>query len=265
MAEVITPHRSSAPTDPARDRPAPSLRAVIAADLIVTLVVVALAALGVWQLQRRTWKLDLIQRVETRVHAPPVALPPQSRWAQVSAATDEYRHVMAKGVFLPVRPALVQAVTALGGGFWVMAPLRSEDGAVVLVNRGFVSADQREATLARAQPPGLAQVTGLLRMSEPGGAFLRNNDPIHDRWYSRDVEAIAAARSLPPVAPFFIDQEETSGNAGEPVAGLTVIHFPNNHLLYALTWFAMAFLLTGATARANRQLLRRRGAATHEA
>jgi len=26
---------------------------------------------------------------------------------------------------------------------------------------------------------------------------------------------------------------------------LTVISFPNNHLIYALTWFALAFMLAG--------------------
>ena len=39
-------------------------------------------------------------------------------------------------------------------------------------------------------------MTGLLRMSEPGGAFLRSNDPAADRWFSRDVAAIAASRGL---------------------------------------------------------------------
>jgi surfeit locus 1 family protein len=26
---------------------------------------------------------------------------------------------------------------------------------------------------------------------------------------------------------------------------LTVVRFPNNHLIYALTWFALAFMLAG--------------------
>lgn len=259
---ATTPHRFSAPIDASLAR-SPSPGALIAADLVVAFVVVALVALGVWQVQRRTWKLDLIQRVEARVHAPPQALPAHDRWPQVSAASDEYRHVTTKGTFITVRPALVQAVTNFGGGFWVIAPLRAEDGATVLVNRGFVPADQREATLASGPPPGPTQVTGLLRLSEPGGGFLRNNDPRNDRWYSRDVQAIAAARGLPDVAPFFIDQEEAA-RGGYPVGGLTVIAFPNNHLLYAITWFAMAFLLAGATTHTNLQLLRRRRVATHE-
>ena len=33
---------------------------------------------------------------------------------------------------------------------------------------------------------------------------------------------------------------------GAPVGGLTVIAFRNNHLVYALTWFALALMLAGA-------------------
>lgn len=232
------------------------------ANLAAAIVVATLCALGVWQMQRRTWKLDLIHRVETRVHAAPASLPPKDRWPDIDAIRDEYRHVRTEGAFLPVRPALVQAVTDLGGGYWVLSPLRTADGSVVFINRGFVPSDRRAALLAAAPPQGPTHVTGLLRLSEPGGGFLRSNDPAADRWYSRDVAAIAAGRSLTGVAPFFIDADRTAGASDEPVAGLTVLHFPNNHLLYALTWFAMALLLAGAMVHLNWSR-RRTGAPTN--
>lgn len=226
-------------------------RRLAAVNLTAAVVVAALCALGVWQLQRRAWKLDLIHRVETRVHAPPVAPPPKDRWPDIDAARDEYRHVRVEGAFLPVRPALVQAVTELGGGFWVIAPLRMADGAVVLINRGFVPSDRRAEILAATSPPGSTEITGLLRLSEPGGGFLRTNDPASDRWFSRDVVAIATARNLTDVAPFFIDADRTAEAPGAPAGGLTVLHFANNHLLYAMTWFAMALLLAGAVIHLN--------------
>jgi len=184
-----------------------SFAALLAVNVAALVVVAVLVALGIWQVERRAWKLDLIARVEARVHAPPVAVPPQVDWPNVTAASTEYRHVQVSGVFLDVRPALVQAVTALGGGFWMLAPLRTANGDVVLVNRGFIPSDQREAFASASPPPGLQEVRGLLRISEPGGGFLRSNDPAVDRWYSRDVAAISAARGLRDVAPFFIDAE----------------------------------------------------------
>lgn len=80
-------------------------------------------------------------------------------------------------------------------------------------------------------------------MSEPGGTFLRANDPVQNRWYSRDVPAIAKARNLSNAAPYFVDADATPNPAGLPVGGLTRIHFRNAHLQYAFTWFAMALLV----------------------
>jgi surfeit locus 1 family protein len=129
---------------------------------------------------------------------------------------------------------------------------------------------------------GEATITGLLRLSEPRGSVVRYNDAASSRWYSRDVDAIAGAHRLRRVAPYFIDAQADAGTAGaeavaqpavaaadakaavanghaaadlpvagapdgdHPVAGLTVISFHNNHLVYALTWFALALMAGGA-------------------
>ena len=286
---------------------------------------VLFVALGTWQVKRRAWKLDLIARVEQRVHAPALPAPGPAQWPNVTAAADEYRHVTATGTFLDSSQTLVQAVTDLGAGYWVLTPLRQADGSVVLINRGFVPADDRgrvrpgaslgtrvvDGSTAAAVSTGgdgrpavaTSTVTGLLRMTEPRGAFLRHNNPAANQWYSRDVQAIAAARGLSHAAPYFIDAEanrtdgniappasppmgaeasahdgnaptaaetsvhngnaptaaETSvhdGNApiaagpgstgsGDTVAptpGLTVIHFHNSHLVYAITWYTLALM-----------------------
>jgi surfeit locus 1 family protein len=208
--------------------------------ILIALALIAMlgfVALGVWQIERRAWKLDLIARVDARIHAAPVAVR-----ADMDAKGEEYRHVTLSGVFLCDRATLVQALTVRGAGYWVMTPMRTAQG-VVLVNRGFVPGgkDGRLCGTGRTET-----VTGLLRISEPGGGFLRSNDPAANRWYSRDVTAIARARGLGlglgPVAPFFVDADATPPDARYPVGGLTVVHFNNNHLLYALTWFGLAGL-----------------------
>ncbi len=221
---------------------------------LALLLFAGFAALGTWQLQRRTWKLDLIARIEQRVHAPPVAPPAPQQWPYVSAAGDEYRRVRVTGTLLHDRQTLVQAATVLGSGHWVLTPLRLADGTVVLVNRGFVAPEQREpAARAAAAADGNSTVTGLLRISESGSGWLgvlRRNDPAANRWYWRDVQAIAAARGLSGVAPYFIDAEAAS--PAPPVGGLTVIAFANNHLVYALTWYALALMAAGAAWRVLR-------------
>jgi surfeit locus 1 family protein len=203
------------------------------------------AALGTWQVYRRSWKLDLIARVDQRVHAPAVPAPGASQWADVTAANSEYRHVRASGVFLNDAETLVQATTELGAGYWVLTPLRLVDGTIVLINRGFVPPERRDrAAHGASGSTSPATVTGLLRMTEPGGAFLRRNAPDANRWYSRDVQAIAAARRLSHVAPYFIDADAGTGAPG-PVGGLTVITFHNSHLVYSITWYTLALMVAG--------------------
>lgn len=213
---------------------------------VVAIVVTAgLTALGVWQLQRRVWKLGLIDQIERRIHAAPVDLPGPDVWPSITAR-DAYRHVRAEGVLLEGRDTLVQAVTELGGGYWLITPLRTDQGFVVLVNRGFVPPDDEKDRETERKAGARVEVTGLLRVTEPHGGFLRANDPASNRWYSRDVEAMSRARGLADVAPYFIDADK-SRDGGSPVAGLTVIDLPNNHLVYALTWFSLAAMTILAT------------------
>ena len=230
--------------------------ALVAFDLAAIVIVAGLAALAVWQVHRRAWKLDLIARIEARVHAFPVPAPAPSCWADISTSADEYRRVTVTGYWLRGRSAFARAGTELGDGYWVMTPLVQDDGMVVLVNRGFVPADKRDPASWGSPTPRSEVVTGLLRMSEPGGAFLRSNDPAADRWFSRDVAAIAASRGLPAVAPYFIDAERRPGHSSLPVGGLTVISFSNNHLLYAATWCALALLAAVGAIFVNLEVLR---------
>ncbi|KAB2901350.1 MAG: SURF1 family protein [Burkholderiaceae bacterium] len=228
------------------------------------------AALGAWQVQRRAWKLDLIERVTQRLHAAPVSLPPPSDWPRINAAGHEYLPVRAQGRWLPSKTVLTQATTELGAGFWVVTPLQMADGSQVLVNRGFIPQEQRlQWQDAPAAPEGDAPVAvlGLLRMSEPGGGFLRTNDPAGQRWHSRDVAAIASAQGLDHAAPFFIDAGIPDAAASAPPAaaawprpGLTVVRFHNSHLVYALTWWGLALMVAGAAWLVVRHELRVRAA-----
>ncbi|TPK92503.1 SURF1 family protein [Mesorhizobium sp. B2-4-17] len=211
--------------------------------------VLVFVGLGIWQLERRVWKLDLIARVDQRIHAPVVDAPGPVSWNGLTAAGSEYSHVRLAGRFLSGANTLVQAVTELGGGYWVLTPMRTDRGFVVLVNRGFVPVE-RKAEFERESGDGFTApvvIDGLLRMSEPGGGFLRKNDVADNRWYSRDVAAIATARGLTDVAPYFVDAG-ASGTDGWPRGGLTVVNFRNSHLVYALTWFTLAAMLAVALA-----------------
>lgn len=199
-------------------------------------------ALGIWQVERRSWKLDLIARVDQRIRAPAVAPPDAQSWASLAPKSAEYRRVAATGRLLHDKETLVDALTERGAGWWVVTPLQTESG-TILVNRGFVPRERAALSARRdGQIGGAVRVEGMLRLSEPGGRFLRPNRPGESLWYSRDVAAIAKARQIENVAPYFIDAGSTPNPGGLPIGGMTVVQFRNTHLIYALTWFGLAAL-----------------------
>ncbi|MGY9048585.1 MAG: SURF1 family protein [Rhodobacterales bacterium] len=203
------------------------------------MLLILFTSLGVWQVERLSWKRELITRVDARLAASAVAAPSSKEWADLTRDTDEYRRVTISGKFLHEDETLVQAVTELGGGYWVMTPLVTPEGSYQ-INRGFVPSDHSDpASRSQGQVQGRVTITGLIRISEPKGGFLRENDPAQGRWYSRDVGAISADIGV-TTAPFFIDADATPNPGGYPIGGLTVVNFRNAHLSYALTWFALA-------------------------
>jgi surfeit locus 1 family protein len=70
------------------------------------------------------------------------------------------------------------------------------------------------------------------------------------------VSAIADRRGLSGAAPYFIDADATPNPGGWPRGGLTVVRFANSHLVYAITWFALALgvaVALGVALRAQRR------------
>lgn len=228
--------------------------------VLAALVFAALVGLGVWQAQRLTWKTDLIARTEARLAAAPVPPPTAAAFARIEA--PEYLRLVLTGQYMEVPDTLVQALSVQGRGYWVMTPFISYDGQFVLINRGFIPEDRKADVPPALQ--GEQQISGLLRLSQPDGAFLRANDPGAGRWFSRDTSAIGETLGI-PLVPWFLDL----GTPGDvvapgtlPVPGLTVVQFRNSHLGYALTWFALAALWAGGVVMLSRQ---RPGAMSHSA
>lgn len=209
---------------------------------LTTGLLLLFSALGTWQLQRRAWKLDLIERVENQLRQPAVTAP----GPKVEIGPEQaYMPVKVRGHFLHEHETRVQALTVYGSGYWIMTPLQSDSGSLVLINRGFVDSAHAKAEQRRdGQLSGRVEISGLLRLSEPEGRWLQPNRPDTGWWYSRDVAEIGKTQQLPNdrLAPYFIDADATAVPGGWPIGGLTVVTFRNAHLGYALTWYSLALL-----------------------
>src|SRR5579872_5110871 len=126
-------------------------RGLIIPSLFVIAVFAALMVLGTWQLERKAWKEALIETMERRLVAAPIAIPSPDRWADLDADTVEFRRITVRAEFLYDQEALVYAngsalrTDVSGPGYWVFTPARLADGHIVVVNRGFVPQGRQEA------------------------------------------------------------------------------------------------------------------------
>lgn len=233
--------------------PPPKQRRGILEPTILALVGMAiLAGLGLWQLDRKVWKENLIATITARLGRAPENLPPRESWTRLTAAQDEFKRVVFPAEFLPGEEALVYAASSAfrpdvkGPGYFVFAPARLAGGSLVIVNRGFVPLASKDAS-SRPQgaPLGSVDIVGVMRWPEARGLFTPADDKKDNVWYVRDSAAIAAAKHWSNAAPFYIEQESPEPAGGLPKPGKMVVNLPDNHLQYAITWFGLALALAG--------------------
>jgi len=229
-----------------------ALRRGLFLPALVALVAFAvLIALGTWQLERKAWKENLIETLNRRLNAAPVALPPPERWASLNPEQDEFTRVKFRAQYLSGKDALVWATgSALrddvkSPGIFVFTPARLASGDMVAINRGYVADQKPTGATARPAPAaGTVEITGILRWPEPKGWELTAAyDKGAQLWFTRDHAAMARENGWGAVAPFYIEREAQQPPDGVPTPGPFKASLPNNHLQYALTWYGLALVL----------------------
>jgi surfeit locus 1 family protein len=231
----------------------PRRRSGILEATIFTVVSLAiLIGLGVWQLDRKVWKEALVATVNARIGQPPQPLPPRESWPRLVPAGSEYAHVAFPAEFLEGQEALAYSSGSSlrpdvkGQGYWVFAPARLTGGSIVMINRGFVPADRKDAaSRVEGAPHGSVDIVGYLRWPEARGLFTPSDDVKGNVWFVRDPKAMSDAHQWAVAAPFYIDQEAPVPPGGLPKPGKIDVQLPNNHFSYALTWFGLALGLAG--------------------
>jgi surfeit locus 1 family protein len=215
----------------------------LAPTLFTVPAVVILLGLGTWQVQRLHWKEGLIAQRTAMVSAPPIA-PPQSL---AEAVANQFRHIAEDGMLLNDKEIYLAATAEAGDpGYQVLTPLREAGGRVVFINRGFVPNELKDPTKRRAgELTGTVHIAGLLRTppEKKPTWFLPDNRPDLNLWFWVDLPAMAAAAGVANAAPFYIDADVTPNPGGWPKGGVTRLVLPNDHLQYAITWYALAVAL----------------------
>ena len=198
--------------------------------------------LGMWQLERLTWKQNLIATVAGHMTASPVLL---DQALAMASADMQYRKVSLAGHFDNAKEAYVFTTGAGGEAVYhVLTPFITTDGRVMMVDRGAVP-QSKLSPQSRTPLEGDLAMIGVWRIPDPPGFFTPKADTQKHVWYARDLAGIAASAHVTLAAPVVIEADNTPNPGGLPQGGQTVVDFPNSHLQYAITWFGLAAGLIG--------------------
>jgi cytochrome oxidase assembly protein ShyY1 len=219
---------------------------------VFTLAMVAVfVGLGMWQLQRRVEKHALVAALTERLAAVPGSLPSPAQWRALSAASDEFRRVSFEATYASAPDAMVYSSGSsvrediAGPGTWAFMPARLSTGETVVINSGFVQNTmqdraQQDRAVTRLVTGEPVKLTGYIRFPENAGMLTPAENTAKRLWFTRDHLAMARALGWGEVAPFYIDLEQPVPVSGIPKPGPLEVHLKDDHLQYAITWFALA-------------------------
>lgn len=201
--------------------------------ILTALAIGAMVSLGVWQLDRLAWKTALIKKIQEQHEAAPMnGLPASTDYTDL-----EYRRVKLNGMVDDSKAIFLGPRTLNNlSGYYMLTPMYLPDKRVVLVNQGFIE----NAYMDRMGSTRMAfqSVTGTLRKPPAPGYFAPQNPATGNRYVWLDLLAIGTQLGLPNLLPVIVELD--SAAARYSVDEKAYLSMPNNHLQYAITWFALA-------------------------
>jgi surfeit locus 1 family protein len=203
--------------------------------------------LSIWQIERREWKMGILDRIAANQAAAPVTL---DELLKGDPLAREYGRVKISGTFLNDKEFYLAARDLHDEvGMNVITPVRTDDGRIVLFDRGWIPSNKKAATTRTAgQIAGHVDLVGIIRRNQPKPYFAPDNDPAKDFWFTVDVplmRKIAGGTPDPKLDTFFLEADATPNPGGLPIGGQTRLNIPNDHLQYAITWFLIGLALVG--------------------
>ncbi|WP_419993847.1 SURF1 family protein [Streptomyces boninensis] len=142
----------------------------VSLTLFAVLLIPAMIELGFWQLHRHEARVDRNDHVAHQLGAKPLPVADLTSPGHEVSDEDTWRTVTAKGRYDAAHEVVVRQRTSTDGkqGYFVVTPLRLDDGRFVLVNRGWVTAGQdlTKFPTVPKPPAGEVTVTGRLLADE---------------------------------------------------------------------------------------------------
>ena len=194
------------------------------------LFVTIFCALGTWQLYRLQWKLELISEITFGLDSRPIEYS--------NSIKKNYQRVSAKGKFNFDKQIYLYSLNDNGKpGYDVVTPFRTNKNENILINRGWIKKELKNNPIINSNEKIEQKIVGLLRKIYKPNIFKPDNDLKNNIWFSINLEDLKET-SGEQFSEFVIFLEDN--RAKIPLPKQISIDVPNNHLKYAITWYAIS-------------------------
>lgn len=225
---------------------------ISATGYLLLSIPIATFILGTWQIQRRQWKVDLIEKLNNRICQKPIELP--ETLGELESL--EYYPIKVKGRFLYEKEFVIGFRSLLVDGksvsetsfmknagnqigYHIITPFKLADkNLTILVNRGWIPKSQKHLIRQqKSEENDEIEITGILRLSETKPNFVPPNSPQSEAWYYRDLNEMAKVASTDPI---YIEMAYNAHASQYPIGGQTQVQLRNEHTSYILTWYSLS-------------------------
>ena len=206
------------------------LKRVFLFQLFVIFFVTIFCALGTWQLYRLQWKLELISEITFGLDSSPIEYK--------NSIKKNYQRVNAIGKFNFEKQIYLYSLNESGKpGYDVVTPFKTNKNQNVLINRGWIKKELKGDPIINFESETEREIVGLLRKIYKPNIFKPDNDLKKNIWFSINLEDLKGATGE-QFNEFVIFLEDNQVKT--PLPKKISIDVPNNHLKYAITWYAIS-------------------------
>lgn len=197
-------------------------------NFFVFFIITLFCALGTWQLVRLQWKNNLINEIGEGFKSPAINYS--------NKIQKNYQRIIAEGEYDFEKQIYLYSLNEKGEpGYDVITPFKTLDLENILINRGWIKANQKNESIINKVEG--KKIQGLMFKNVKKNIFKPDNEIEKNIWFSinlEDVNKFTGKKFNEYI--FYLEDEKIS----TPKPKKITIDLPNNHLKYAITWYSIS-------------------------
>ncbi len=206
--------------------------------LLTILAFVILLSLGFWQIARLQEKELFLSSMKNNLNNPPINI-------KTLSGNKLYAKIRANGYFLEGKNLHLygrRSMSTEKDGYYLVTPFQTDDNKIILVVLGWF-AGRHKKNIDNIIDNSM-EITGVILPGEKTKLFVLDNDVKNNVWFTLDLTQASNVLGL-KLEDFYLVMEGNN-NRSDILKSLSIenlLNVRNDHLEYAITWFALAISL----------------------